>query len=284
MPERAVLPLRCKRASKVVPWEKENRSPLNKLREGTSLLTADAVISFRERKVTFMRQRSKSLQCGKSLFFARWVLPSLLAMPVIALMVATGCSSGSSLAEQVAGLPDVPATPTQVQRGRLLVATHDCAGCHNGGRNDPSDPNWLSGATDAFQIGSFAVYPSNLTPDTTAGLGRFSARQIFNALRYGLDPEETPDVVITSSIPGQGNFPATPHYLGPPMPWPAFRHLQDENLWAIVAYLKHGIKANPKSIPDSQAPPDFWASSYTPEAVGPFPYPAYPATGEAFNP
>ena len=63
--------------------------------------------------------------------------------------------------------------------------------------------------------------PKNLTPDNTTGMGRFSERQIFNSLRYGLRPEETADVEITSSTPGQGNFPANPHYLAVPMPWPA---------------------------------------------------------------
>jgi len=41
----------------------------------------------------------------------------------------------------------------------------------------------------------------------------------YNALKFGLDPGATPDAVITSTTPGTGNFPATPHYLAPPMPW-----------------------------------------------------------------
>src|SRR4029453_9009567 len=105
-------------------------------------------------------------------------------------------------------------------------------------------------------------------------------RQVYNALKFGLDPEDTPDVTITSTTPGQGNFPTQPHYLAPPMPWPTFRHMSDDDLWAIVAYIKHGIKGVTNTVPNSQGPPDFWASSYTDAAVGPANLPAYPAGNE----
>ena len=73
--------------------------------------------------------------------------------------------------------------------------------------------------------GCFTTRPRNLTPDDATGLGRFTERQVFNALRYGLRPEDTPDVDITSTTPGKGNFPMRPHYLAPPMPWNAWRHM-----------------------------------------------------------
>jgi hypothetical protein len=187
------------------------------------------------------------------------------------------------------GLPNGPVTADQVMRGRLLVASSGCSDCHNRGPDNPNDPNWLAGYLpntpgQPFQIGPFKVYPANLTPDPATGIGTRSERQIYNALRYGLDPATTPDVVITSTVPGQGNFPAAPQYLPPPMPWPAFRHKPDDDLWAIVAYLKHGIKPVGNAVPDSQGPPDHWASSYTPEAIGPYPFPAYPAGSETFTP
>src|SRR5690606_5311661 len=118
--------------------------------------------------------------------------------------------------------------------------------------------------------------PRNLTPDNTTGLGRFSERQIFNALRRGLRPGETPDVEITSSIPGKGNFPENPKYLAVPMPWPSYRHMADEDLRAIAAYLKRGLKPVRNRVVDSDGPPDFWASEYTPEKIGTYPAPAFP--------
>jgi hypothetical protein len=112
------------------------------------------------------------------------------------------------------------------------------------------------------------------------GMGRFSERQIFNAIRFGLRPGETPDVAITSTTPGQGNFPANPKYLAPPMPWPAFRHMTDQELWDIAAYLKRGVKPVKHRVADSEGPPDFWASGYTPDKIGPYPTPAFPSANE----
>ena len=179
----------------------------------------------------------------------------------------------------------VPDRRDDVLRGRRLVASLDCSGCH-GGAHSPEQAGWLSGARPEmpafamFQIGPWATYPRNLTPHNTTGMGRFSERQIFNALRYGLRPGETPDVEITSSIPGQGNHPATPKYLAIPMPWPAWRHLPDQDLWDIAAYLKHGVKPVANRVADSDGPPDFWASFYTPEAIGPLPAVPFPSANE----
>jgi hypothetical protein len=115
-------------------------------------------------------------------------------------------------------------------------------------------------------------------------LGRYSERQIFNAMRYGLRIENTPDVEITSSTPGQGNFPAHPKYLAVPMPWPAFRHMPDQELWAIAAYLKRGVKPVSNQVADSEGPPDFWVSEYTVEKIGPYPSPAFPTANEQAPP
>lgn len=179
-----------------------------------------------------------------------------------------------------------PPAPTdaneQVMRGRQLVIEHACGDCHGGGSN-PAAEGWLAGVRSAqqeFPIGSFKTRPRNLTPDNITGLGRFSERQIFNAIRYGLRPGETPDVDITSSTPGQENFPMYPKYLAPPMPWPAFRHMPDEDIKAIVAYLKHGVKPVSNRVADSEGPPDFWADAYKVENIGPYPAAPFPAAQE----
>jgi mono/diheme cytochrome c family protein len=174
----------------------------------------------------------------------------------------------------------------RVRAGRQLVISHACGDCHGGGAN-PDSALWLSGArlpTDAFDIGPYKTRPRNLTPDNATGLGRFSERQIFNALRYGLRPGETPDVEITGTTPGQGNFPENPKYLAVPMPWPAFRHMSDEELMAIAAYLKHGVKPVSNRVPDSDGPPDFWASAYTVDKIGPLETPPFPARQEEVRP
>ena len=178
------------------------------------------------------------------------------------------------------------AVDEQVLRGRALVINHACGDCHGGG-NNPNAPGWLQGTRDTlqeFRIGPFKTRPRNLTPDNTTGLGRFSERQIFNALRYGLRPGETPDVDITSNVPGQGNYPQHPKYLAVPMPWPAFRHMTDQELRDIAAYLKRGLKPVNHKVQDSEGPPDFWASAYTADKIGPYPAAKFPAVNEVAQP
>jgi mono/diheme cytochrome c family protein len=210
---------------------------------------------------------------------SNWMKPprsGILAIAALGLLTGIG---------SFADLPSGPATPDQVQRGRIRVMNADCAGCHNAANVDPADPKWLSGsrgAEDLFQIGPFKTYARNLTPDNDTGLGRFTDRQVFNALRFGLKPGDTPDVVITANTPGQGNYPATPKYLAPPMPWPSFRYLPDNELWDIVAYIKHGIKPVSNKVKDSEGPPDFWAGDYAP-IIGKFPLAPYPAANEEFK-
>jgi hypothetical protein len=179
----------------------------------------------------------------------------------------------------------------QLLLGRSLVLHHDCNGCHGGA--DPAADGWLAGMKTpdqefligpcAFKPGAtpcFHTRPRNLTPDNATGLGRFTERQIFNSLRFGLRPEDTPDVSITSMMPGKGNFPEHPHYLAPPMPWKSWRFMSDRELRAIAAYLKRGLKPVVNRVPDSEGPPDFWASAYTVDKIGRYPPPAFPTANE----
>lgn len=202
----------------------------------------------------------------------------------------------STIAFVVMGMAFLAARAAQdpVLRGRALVIDHGCGGCH-GGSDNPGAKGWLAGSTGPamdFQIGPppcglepnaqgcFTTRPRNLTPDDDTGMGRFTERQLFNALRYGLRPENTPDVTITSTVPGRGNFPARPHYLAPPMPWPGFRHMPDADLWAIAAYLKRSLHPVVNRVADSEGPPDFWAGGMTPENIGVYPAPAFPTANE----
>ena len=68
--------------------------------------------------------------------------------------------------------------------------------------------------------------------------------------------------------------------LAPPMPWPSWRHMPDEDLRAIAAYLKQGVKPVSNKVADSEGPPDFWASEYTVEKIGPRPAVPFPTANE----
>jgi len=213
----------------------------------------------------------------------RWLTGVGLLAGSAAVMLTVGAFTKNTSAQDKAA---------QIARGRQMVIQTDCGGCHGGG-SDPSAKGFLMGVMSPdmeFKIGPCAVdpkltpcfttRPKNLTPDNQTGTGRFTERQIFNALRYGLRPEETPDAEITSTTPGQGNFPLHPHYLAPPMPWMAWRHMPDADLWAIAAYLKNGVKPQHNQVKDSDGPPDFWASEMTPDKIGTYPAKPFPTENE----
>jgi mono/diheme cytochrome c family protein len=201
---------------------------------------------------------------------------------VVAVVIA-GCTPAGGSTLSSSDMRVTQGSQEQILLGRHLVISHACGDCHGGGSN-PAAPGWLDGAripeVQEFVVGPFRTRARNITPDNVTGIGRFSERQIFNALRYGLRPGETPDVVITSTTPGVGNFPATPKYLAVPMPWPSWRHMSDQELWAIAAYLKRGVKPVSHKVQDSDGPPDFWASEYTVAKIGPNPALPYPAVNE----
>ncbi len=202
-----------------------------------------------------------------------------LFLPILVIAACMTRPSGVSARDAT---PAGQSKQEQVLLGRVVTVASACGGCHGGGGN-PAANGWLAGMQSPdqeFTIGSFKTRPRNLTPDNATGLGRFTERQIFNSLRFGLRPGETPDVEITSTTPGQGNFPLNPKYLAPPMPWPEWRHKSDQELWAIAAYLKHGVKPVSNRVADSEGPPDFWVSAYTVEKIGPYPMPAFPTANE----
>jgi mono/diheme cytochrome c family protein len=225
----------------------------------------------------------------------RLVLSSRLSLRSFVLaLVSLGCvqqNPATAARENFSSMGQLQAADDQIVLGRSLVLNHGCAGCHGG--PSPASPEWLAGLMhpgQEFLEGPCALTPGatpcwhtrprNITPDNATGLGRFTERQIFNALRYGLRPEDTPDVDITSSTPGVGNFPRHPRYLAPPMPWPAWRFMSDKELAAIAAYLKRAVKPVTNKVQESEGPPDFWASIYVVGNIGPYPAPAFPAANE----
>lgn len=129
--------------------------------------------------------------------------------------------------------------PHLIRRGRYIVtALGNCAGCHSPNKS-PDDPAWLAGYLPGtpgqpFQIGEFQIYPSNITPDEKTGIGSWTPKQVFNSLHHGRDKD--------------GNTSC------PPMPWAYFRDQSDRDIWAIVAYLKEGIKPIRNQVPENTAP------------------------------
>lgn len=112
-----------------------------------------------------------------------------------------------------------PRGPT-AEYGRYL-AHHAalCADCHTprgGIRSTPDRDRLFAG--DATPPRGFPANPSNLTPDTATGIGRWSEEDFLRALRTGVTPA--------------GDT------LHPFMPWRQYRRMTDADLRAIYRYLR----------------------------------------------
>lgn len=161
--------------------------------------------------------------------------------------------------------PAVPGDPPAalVARGKYLVEAGACADCHtpwhlgpNGPEPDPA--RTLSGhpadlamppapelpagpwavvvsATNTAWSGPWGVsFTANLTPDPETGIGRW-----------------TEDVFVAAMRSGRHLGMGRP--LLPPMPWPAYAKLTDEDLHALFAYLRT-VPPIPNRVPEPIAP------------------------------
>ena len=88
----------------------------------------------------------------------------------------------------------------------------------------------------AVASGGFGtVYAGNITPDLDTGIGRWTEEQFIQTMRTG-------------------KWMGIGRAILPPMPWPAFAALSDDDLRAIYAYLRT-IPALSNRVPDPAVPP-----------------------------
>jgi hypothetical protein len=89
---------------------------------------------------------------------------------------------------------------------------------------------WAGAATNTAFYGPWGVsYAMNLTPDQNTGLGIWTEDMFVRALRTG-------------------RHMGTSRQILPPMPWPAFSNMNDEDLKSIYAYLR-SIPAIKNQVP-----------------------------------
>lgn len=136
---------------------------------------------------------------------------------------------------------------TRVERGKYLVSAMGCNDCHTPWQMGPKGPEpdmtkmlsghpaafklppapaaqgpwlWTAAATNTAFAGPWGVsYAANLTPDQNTGLGIWREEDFVKAIRLGK------------------HFGVSREIL-PPMPWAAFRNLNDEDLKSIYAFLR----------------------------------------------
>jgi mono/diheme cytochrome c family protein len=131
---------------------------------------------------------------------------------------------------------------TLVARGKYLAeGVVACGNCHTP-RDDKGQlqrDKGLSGGL-LLDIAPFKAYAANLTPDAETGIGKWTDGQLAKAVREGIRPDKS--------------------LIGPPMPIEHYRHLADDDLAAIIAYLRAqpAVKnAVPRSTYRIPLPPNY---------------------------
>jgi mono/diheme cytochrome c family protein len=127
-------------------------------------------------------------------------------------------------------------------RGKYLVnGPGACGNCHTQrGADLFADTNLFLGGGVKFTSPVFVVYSRNITPDKDTGIGSWSETQIIRAIREGVAKE--------------GNI------LGDPMPFDVYNKMSDDDVKAIVTYLRtvkplHNEVAEPKRKVEAKAQP-----------------------------
>ena len=120
-----------------------------------------------------------------------------------------------------------PADRDAVERGRYLVVLLGCGACHTNGAFEGAPDMDLALAGSQTGIAwtnpletehPGIVFPPNITPDDKTGIGRLTDAQVANAIRAG------------SASHGNRRLRT--------MPWQGYARLTDDDVDAIVAYLR----------------------------------------------
>ena len=114
-----------------------------------------------------------------------------------------------------------PAQRAIAERGRYIVMTSGCIGCHavNGGQG-PDLTKYLGGGTFKAHSSKATYVSRNLTPDKETGLARRTDEEVKRVLRSGTF---TDGHVVEATV----------------MPWGLFSNWSEEDRHAVVVYLRH---------------------------------------------
>lgn len=129
-----------------------------------------------------------------------------------------------------------------LERGKYLMeGVVACGNCHmaRGDKGQPLPEKGLSGGM-VFDKPPFKAIASNITPDPETGIGKWTDAQLALAIREGVRPDKS--------------------VIGPPMPMGFYRYLSDDDLAAIIAYMRAqpAVKiAQPKSKYNIPLPPNY---------------------------
>ncbi|HYB42732.1 MAG TPA: cytochrome c [Candidatus Methylomirabilis sp.] len=142
------------------------------------------------------------------------------------------------------------ATPADIARGRYIYGATGGCGCHT----KPKDAVNAGGRRYDGPFGT--VYSSNITPDRETGIGAWTDEQIITAIRLGRRPD------------GERLIPVHPYTV--------FNGMAEEDLRAVVAYLRTVPPVDRRNTPKKIAVPLFetvflpaWLAAFAPRETPP---------------
>jgi len=186
--------------------------------------------------------------------WTRWTATVAVAAISSAALYVTSCAPPAEKAEMTA--------EQKIERGHYLVWASACVDCHvPGGMYGAPDTTRMMAGSELGWRGPWGVtHARNLTPHET-GLAGWTEDEIVRAIKTGVRKDGSPIL--------------------PPMPWPTYSRMSDEDAHSIAAYLM-SLPPIDHVIPD-RIPPDGPATG--PEIVIPPPpawdAPVAPEGGEA---
>jgi mono/diheme cytochrome c family protein len=148
-----------------------------------------------------------------------WLRLAVAGIAILVVVVVATYVSNATTGANVA--PTLEVSKTLVERGGYLAKLGDCAACHSADGRPP----FAGGYRMSTPIG--AIYSTNITPDPTYGIGRFSLADFDRALRFGV---------------------SRGHTLYPAMPYVSYADLKPEDVEALYAFFKSGVA--PAAVPN----------------------------------
>jgi len=162
----------------------------------------------------------------------RWTRWTVLIAVLATLIVMAATLSCATTAQKAA---PAMTQAEKVARGEYLTTIAACNDCHTPGTfyGAPDFGRKLAGSELGWVGPWGTTYARNLTPDPETGIGSWSEDDIVKTIRTGQRADGS-EVL-------------------PPMPWPMYSNMPDEDAYAIAAYLK-SLPAVSHKVPDKLPP------------------------------
>jgi mono/diheme cytochrome c family protein len=157
-------------------------------------------------------------------------LAVIAAVVAAALLWRNGDASADDVADNQIQMkqPPAPQDAAAVARGKYVAIAGDCVACHTA----PGSKQPFSGGY-AISTPFGDIFASNITPDVETGIGSWTERDFYRAVRHGKGKE------------GENLYPA--------MPYNAYVKVSDKDMHDLWMYMR-SVKPVHSKVPETQLP------------------------------